>query len=509
MDITCYTYNDTTGVLTKLGIVDDFVSFNFSRDYSNIGEWTLVLNGNSLNTQRIKGTQIISVSNGVAGIVEKPIENIDENGEYTVTYTGYELKYISALRIITPESGQAYQSYVNVSPEYVIDQLIKKHIINPQDVEELDIIGNDRKVNSIIADYEEGSESIVFNGRFDNVAEAIMTVAQTYSVGWYADIQDDIIVWHIYRGIDRRKSQSTNSRMIVSYDLDSFGASSISNVNLLPNVALVAGQGEGIDRDIALVGSSTGLSRNEVYIDARDIEDCDLLPARGLEKLAEFGDPLTYEATFSNQFINLYRDPYELGDIGTIEDDRLDSGEVDFRLTVITEVYENSNLRLDATFGYDKQDLQSAIKRSTGKTQSLINSEGVLSTSAIIDLIYPVGCVIWNKNLIDPQALYGGTWTRITDTFIYAATDSGTYVSGQTGGGKTVSLEKTNLPSIQLNVGYQGGNNLALNTGGSSYGLLWGSNGLGGEIKTEYMGNGTPLEKMPPWKARYCWERTA
>jgi hypothetical protein len=364
-EIKCYVYN-SNGILTKKGIIDDFISFNFKRSYSNIGEWTLVLDGNSLNAQRVKGMQIISVSDGVAGLVYKCEESRNDN-QYTITYTGVELKGIVSQRIIMPIAGSAYQEYTNKKPEYIIAQLIALQVIAPSLAE--------RTVAGTIAPYTEGTENINFSGRFDNVGDAIQTIANTYNVGWYADIQNNVVVWHIYRGKDRRKSQSANSRMIVSYGLDSFGNSTLTNINQLPNVALVAGQGEGIGRATTIVGSGAGLNRSEVYIDARDISDSGELVTRGTETLADYGDSLTYGTTFSTQFIQQYRNPYDLGDIGTIEDSRLATGEVDFRLTEITEVYENGQFRLDATFGYDRQGLSEAIKRSTGNTQSLINTE--------------------------------------------------------------------------------------------------------------------------------------
>ncbi|MDT2284838.1 hypothetical protein P7H17_00070 [Paenibacillus larvae] len=37
------------------------------------------------------------------------------------------------------------------------------------------------------------------------------------------------------------------------------------------NIAVVAGQGEGEDRKIVTVGTSTGLNRHEMFVDARDV----------------------------------------------------------------------------------------------------------------------------------------------------------------------------------------------------------------------------------------------
>jgi hypothetical protein len=366
VDIKCYDIN-----LNILGIVDDFISFNFQRSYSNIGEWQLVLDANTLNAQRVKNMEVISLTDGVAGLVTQHEENKEEN-QHTITYIGIELKGISTLRIIDQfAEEEAYQSYTNVSPEYVIAQIVEKQIINP-------VNNTNKAVAGSIANYVESADRINFSGRFDTPANAIQQIANAYNLGWHASLnENDEIVWYIYRGVDRTKNQSTNSRMIVSYALDSFGNSSISKIHFLPNVALVAGQGEGISRAKELVGNTTatGLNWVETYIDARDIKDDAELPARGAEKLAEYGDPLTYSTTFSSYFTQLYHRPFELGDVGTIIDGRLPNGEVDFRLTQVEEIYEGDQLRLDATFGYDRQGLIEKINRATGNTQSLIKLE--------------------------------------------------------------------------------------------------------------------------------------
>ena len=53
------------------------------------------------------------------------------------------------------------------------------------------------------------------------------------------------------------------------------------------NVAVVAGQGEGADRAITIVGDAEGLDSFELFVDARDIENEEDLPVRRGQKLAE------------------------------------------------------------------------------------------------------------------------------------------------------------------------------------------------------------------------------
>lgn len=64
---------------------------------------------------------------------------------------------------------------------------------------------------------------------------------------------------------------------------------------------------------------------------------------------------------------------------------------------------------------------------------------------------HPIGSLYWSANSTDPGTLFGGTWQRIKDTFIWAAGDSDTV--NATGGAKTVTLEVSNLPSHNHSVG--------------------------------------------------------
>lgn len=53
----------------------------------------------------------------------------------------------------------------------------------------------------------------------------------------------------------------------------------------------------------------------------------------------------------------------------------------------------------------------------------------------ILLLVYPIGSYYWSNVNTDPSHLFGGTWQRVKDTFIYALGDSG--ASGDTGGAST------------------------------------------------------------------------
>ena len=363
--IYCYKYGEPK--LSLLGVIDDFTSFNFTRSYSGIGEWQLVLDGSSLNAQRVKGMDFISIGEDKAGLVQH-YEDTIEDGEHTLTFSGVELKGLASRRIVIPPTGEAYETFTKSSPEYVIANLLTNQLLNPT--------ATNRKIAGTLLEYAQSTTKIRYDGRYQNLEEEIETLATAYNVGWCAYISDNVIKWKIWNGVDRTAAQTTNNRMILSYDYGTMNNSSLTIEDQVPTYMVIAGQGEGVDRAIAIIDKEkSALTRIETFLDARDIKDDSLLPQRGEQNLAEYGDEINYTATLSNQAANQYRNDFDLGDIGTIKDDKIEN-DLDYRITAIEEVYEENQLSINMTFGYDKNQLKDAIKRMNNKRDSLLALEG-------------------------------------------------------------------------------------------------------------------------------------
>lgn len=363
--IYCYKYGEPK--LSLLGVIDDFTSFNFTRSYSGIGEWQLVLDGSSLNAQRVKGMDFIYIGEDKAGLVQH-YEDTIEDGEHTLTFSGVELKGLASRRIVIPPAGEAYETFTKSSPEYVIANLLTNQLLNPT-------VAN-RKIAGTLLEYAQSTTKIRYDGRYQNLEEEIEMLATAYNVGWCAYISDNVIKWKIWNGVDRTAAQTTNNRMILSYDYGTMNNSSLTIEDQVPTYMVIAGQGEGVDRAIAIIDKEkSALTRIETFLDARDIKDDSLLPQRGEQNLAEYGDEINYTATLSNQAANQYRNDFDLGDIGTIKDDKVEN-DLDYRITAIEEVYEENQLSINMTFGYDKNQLKDAIKRMNNKRDSLLALEG-------------------------------------------------------------------------------------------------------------------------------------
>ena len=68
--------------------------------------------------------------------------------------------------------------------------------------------------------------------------------------------------------------------------------------------------------------------------------------------------------------------------------------------------------------------------------------------------LYPVGSVYISFNSTDPSTLFGGTWSRLKDTFLLVNGDS--YAPNTTGGSATKTIAVSNMPSHNHSVNSSG-----------------------------------------------------
>ncbi len=135
--------------------------------------------------------------------------------------------------------------------------------------------------------------------------------------------------------------------------------------------------------------------------------------------------------------------------------------------------------------------------------------------SALVNKLYPVGCIYQSTSSTSPASFLGGTWERIKDRFVLAAGD--TYAAGSTGGsashnhsiGKMFAaayvngdyLEYSYSGNTQWNANYK--NTIPNGTTGTPSNKSY-TTGI-----TVY---GSPTEEtgnLPPYLTAYIWRRIA
>ena len=167
---------------------------------------------------------------------------------------------------------------------------------------------------------------------------------------------------------------------------------------------------------------------------------------------------------------------------------------------------------------------------------NLIDSAITSFKSYLLDYVYPVGSIYMSVNSTSPQTFLGGTWTRLTDTFLLAAgstyaADDGTHTTA-TGGAASVSYTPAgSATSHALTVGelpaHYHAMRYATASGSLTGGYDWVTTGKATwsgatEISTGMKGAGSgrghthgfsgtkaTIKTMPPYLTVYVWKRTA
>lgn len=177
----------------------------------------------------------------------------------------------------------------------------------------------------------------------------------------------------------------------------------------------------------------------------------------------------------------------------------------------------------------------------------------------VTNIVYPIGSVYWTSDkTFNPNEKFGGKWVRITNTFIYAANDSDTVCglkeigsskykdsslisntqfvdtnllgsSEGKEGSSTKQITIENMPEHDHDVIDNGHEHKITVNEHSLWNGIFGGDGIvptgndytekayskgikaltsTSNIKIGNRGGGEPLDIMPPYLYRYCWERT-
>lgn len=206
------------------------------------------------------------------------------------------------------------------------------------------------------------------------------------------------LVPYVYAGVNRSASQSANSIVVFSDQLnDILQSQYVYDVSNYRNIAYIFGEGEGSDRSFVQATRLTntyntnyysGTSNfpnfglRELYVDARDVtrkstgtitgsgdttttltdsQYYGALAKRGTQKLAEHNALSTFNVVIRTEGQTMYRfgADYSLGDVITIEDTRLGVS-IDTRITASEETF-GSQYSLRLSFGEEPATLNDAL----------------------------------------------------------------------------------------------------------------------------------------------------
>ncbi len=345
--------------LDLLGEVDNYLSFSFTRKYYSYGEFQLVTNIKVQSADKLNVGNLVMLGNDKfkVGIIRHKEIKINEAGEEMLTIKGYSLSHFLTQRITIPPAGKA-QDIIEGNAETVMKHFVKRNC--------LDIPGMEFP-NFIISTNKNRGENIKWSSRYKNLDEELEKISRLTDIAFivYPDFKLKNYIFDVYNGRNFSASQNINPPVIFSSKFDNVESQEYMDSLLdFGNYAIVAGQGEGVNREILMMGdeTATGIERSVIFVDARDEEGSIDLPARGAAKLKEHKRITSFTAEVLTKGPFEYEKDWDLGDIVTVQNKEWNIG-VDRRITKVTEIYEAGGFRLDVLFGEGPLTLGEKIKR--------------------------------------------------------------------------------------------------------------------------------------------------
>lgn len=310
-------------------IIDVYTSLIWTDRYSAYGDFEIYT---TMNTKLLdifkQDYYLVSDDSEHAMIIENlKIQSDAESGVF-LTVTGRSLESILDRRIIWTQTN------LSGNLQNAIYRLLAENVMYPS-------IPNRQIPNFVFDTSTDPNVSglsitdLQFTG--DNLYEAIQKICNTYNIGFKVTLNSaNQFVFKLYAGSDRSYNQSSLPYVVFSPNFENLINSDYDEKREgYKNITLVAGEGEGIERRTYVVGDGTvtGLSRRELYTDARDISSSvdggELTPeqynaalaARGQEKLAEVEVEKTYEAKVEPTQMYRYGEHYWMGDLCQLENE--------------------------------------------------------------------------------------------------------------------------------------------------------------------------------------------
>lgn len=367
---------DDSGTFDSIGEINKYTSLSWPNKYDGYSTFELYAPVTEENQNLFKqGNVVWCKGEENACIIEIINSETNTKGEKNYLIKGRTLEMYLTTRIIW-----GTYSATNKAPSTIMYELVDQNCVNPK-IPERKIpfleCSDDPRFGSPLSYQKTGGE----------VYDAVQGVASAASLGFSILFKpmEKKLVFTVTQGMDRSKmpeSPSDPMPIILSTDLEDILSSSYySNDQDVKNVALVNGEGEGVDRKSLASGevSSSGFSRRELYVDARDIrsevfdgegnsssipedEYKAMLDSRGAEKLSECDSIETFDVEVrvtGGQYT--YGIDYNKGDL-VIAQDREIGIQVVGRVTEALKNY-GTKRELILTFGYSYPTLIQKIKR--------------------------------------------------------------------------------------------------------------------------------------------------
>lgn len=357
-----------------IGIIDTAQSIIWHSVYFGVGDFEIYAPATpDIIILLTTGAYVTRPDNEEVGIIENiNIANDIENGAM-IAASGRFVKSILNRRLIYKLSGHTNTPTIlrgNVETE--IREVVKNNAIacafdSNRNIELLEL-GDVANIPLRIVDANGNAAQKQVS--YENLLSYTDGVLEEYGIAATCILNGGKFKYTIYRGADRSKDNTDgNIPIVFSQEFDNLTQSEYTHDETqLKNVALIGGEGEGVERFYSLLeNGEKDLNRREVWVDASSIsktyqdeneeeqtypddEYKTMLDAQGKQDLAT----LVIVESFSGEIDitngnYIYGRDFFLGDIVTVQDDKLKKY-VNTRIAEVTEAQDNNGYSVEVNY---------------------------------------------------------------------------------------------------------------------------------------------------------------
>ena len=243
-----------------IAVVDTYISLIWTERYSKCGDFELLLPlTDTVKNLFIKDRYLVRTDSEYVMIIENLETTYDaENGD-TLKVSGRTAESIFERRIIW--------NIVTISGDLnaIVLKLLNENAISPS-IEARRIPNVQYQPNEI------ATEIIDVQYFGEDLYASIEKLCDTQAIGFKMVLNNDTLVFSLYKGIDYSYNQTENDYVVFSHRFGNLISSNqIVSDKTLKNACLIIGEGEPATRKTASIGEYSGLLRREVFADGSSI----------------------------------------------------------------------------------------------------------------------------------------------------------------------------------------------------------------------------------------------
>ncbi len=240
--------------LSIVAEIEDYEHLTFIRRWHRPGEFELHINRHKLYADELTRGRLIMVGGDTSrcGIIRHREIKLDRAGKLSETWRirGYSLASITEQRITVPPDLD--YDVVDDNAETVMKEYIENNVTAPQN----DPFG-ERAIDVVsLAINQNRGPRVRWQTRYKNLTSELEGISLYSGLGWDIRPNFDLEKWvfDVYSGVDRSASQSDRAPVVFSVAYDTIEQMAYVDSDIdYKNLAYVAGQGEGAEREIARV----------------------------------------------------------------------------------------------------------------------------------------------------------------------------------------------------------------------------------------------------------------